>query len=134
MKTLKNAFFFTFVAIFLISCGGGNGTDTTNLADSTATEASTNSGQNTSTTGSNAPEEEDASGKITDDVVKQACNCQGSARKADKTIDYPKMGACMGNKNKIQFVAELLGATATDKQRADAERVLTKKMDSKCPK
>lgn len=118
----------------MMSCGGGSGTDTTIPTDSTATESSITPDQNSSTTNSSAKEEEDSSGKITDDVVKQACNCQESARKADKSIDFQKMGACMGNKNKIQFVAELLGAGATDKQRADAERVLTKKMDSKCPK
>lgn len=136
MKTLKNAFFFTFLAISLINCGGGSGTDVTTNPDSTNTEltsATSNTSSETNST-STTSEEEDASGKITDDIVKQACNCQESARRKDGTIDFPKMGECMGNKNKIQFVADLLGPSASEKQRADAERILTKKMDSKCPK
>jgi hypothetical protein len=39
----------------------------------------------------------------------------------------------MGGKNKIQFVQELLGTEATEKERSDAEKVLTEKMNSKCP-
>lgn len=132
MKTLKNALFLVLVTTFLMSCGGET---TENTTDSTAEPTTTENTEGT-TTETSAPVDniEDASGKITDAVVQQACDCQEGARQADGTIDFPKVGECMGGKTKIQFVADLLGADASEKDRADAERVLTEKMNVKCPR
>jgi hypothetical protein len=129
-KTLKNSLLLVLVTVFLISCGGDKGTvTTTDPTSSTPTETTA-----TDETTSNSTEAiQDASGKITAVIVKQVCDCQEGARQEDGSIDYPKVGECMGGKNKIKFIADLLGPDATDKQRADAENTLTKKMAAKCP-
>jgi len=128
-KTLKNTLFLVLVTAFLMSCGGDKETTTTDTTNSTPTETTT-----TDETPPNSTEViEDASGKITDAIVQQVCDCQEGARQEDGSIDYPKVGECMGGKNKIKFIADLLGPDATDKQRADAENSLTKKMAAKCP-
>lgn len=128
MKTMKNTLFLVLLTIFLVACGNENATTETST-DTTNTEASTTGDETPTTT---EPIIEDASGKITDAVVSQACNCVEQA-KAGGSMDVEKMRECMGGKNKIEFVADLLGSDASEKDRADAERVLTEKMKAKCP-
>lgn len=135
MKTLKSILLLALVTTFLISCGGAAETnnDTSDTLESTTgtttDEASTNK---TSSTTSPASESSGAR-QITDAVVQQACDCQENARREDQTIDFAKVGECMGGKNKIQFVADLLGPDATEKERSDAEGALADKMKAKCP-
>lgn len=117
-----------------MSCGANEGTDVEATTDSTSTEVLRTDADITTTNSNSTTSNEEAPSKITDAVVKQACDCQEGARNKDKTIDYSKVGACMGGKNKIQFVEDLLGKSATEKERADAERALTDKMDIKCPR
>ena len=129
-KTLKNALFLVLVTIFLMSCGGGAGTDTTDSTDSTATESTTGTTENTPT----APVEiEDPSGKITDAAVAQACDCLQGAKKEDGSVDVPKMRECMGGKTSVEVVDELLGPEASDKERSDAYKVFKAKVEAKCP-
>lgn len=130
MKTLKSTLLAVFVTTFLISCGNEAKEDKTTNVDDTVETTTTSEGQENAT----ATTVVDASGKITDAVVQKACDCQESARQEDGTIAFDKVGECMGGKNKIQFVADLLGADATEKERADAEKALTEKMDAKCPR
>lgn len=132
MKTLKNTFLLVLVTIFFISCG--NEATTNNSKNGEVSTETTNQTDEPTTNNSAATTVSDASGKITDAVVQKACDCQENARQEDGTIDFPKVGECMGGKNKIQYVADLLGSDATEKERADAENVLTEKMDAKCPK
>lgn len=131
MKTLKSTLLLVLATIFFMSCGNEASTNETNNGEA-STETTTQTDEpstNTATATIN-----DASGKITDAVVQKACDCQENARQEDGTIDFPKVGECMGGKNKIQYVADLLGPDATEKERADAEKALTEKMDAKCPK
>jgi len=126
MKTLKSILLLVLVTTFLISCGGTTETNenTTETNDNTTKETPSTTSTNTS----------NGASKITDAVVQKACDCQENARREDKTIDFSKVGECMGGKNKIQFVADLLGADATEKERSDAEGALSEKMKAKCPK
>lgn len=114
-----------------MSCG--NETTTNKTEEGTDTPAATTTGSET-TTPATTTTTSDATGKITDAVVQKACDCQEGARKEDGTIDFPKVGECMGGKNKIQYVADLLGSGATKKEQSDAEKALTEKMNVKCPK
>jgi len=133
MKTLKSILLLVLVTTFLISCGDAsdateNTTDTTDpTTETTSDEAPAANTATTATTSEGAS-------KITEAVVKEACDCQENARREDKTIDFSKVGECMGGKNKIQFVADLLGADASEKERSDAEGALAEKMEAKCPK
>ncbi|WMX15806.1 hypothetical protein [Aureispira sp. CCB-E] len=137
MKTLRSILLLVFVTTFFISCGGAS--DANNEATETTeptTEATTGENPTTTNTTSTTSSTSVSSGasKITDAVVQQACDCQENARREDRTIDFAKVGECMGGKNKIQFVADLLGPDATEKERADAESALAEKMEAKCPK
>lgn len=133
MKTLKSILLLVLVATFLISCGDSAETkDTTNTTEPTTETTST--GETPAATSSTTTNESSGASKITDAVVQQACDCQENARREDRTIDFAKVGECMGGKNKIQFVADLLGPDASEKERADAESALAKKMEAKCPK
>jgi hypothetical protein len=133
MKTLKSILLLVLVTTFLISCGDTSETNdtTTNTAEPT-TETTTTTGETPATTTTSISSSEGAR-QITDAVVQQACDCQEGARREDKTIDFSKVGECMGGKNKIEFVADLLGADASDKDRSDAEVALVEKMKAKCP-
>ena len=71
---------------------------------------------------------------ITDAVVQQVCDCQNNAKQDDGSIDFAQMGECMGGKNKIEFVKDLLGPDASDKARSDAEKLLTERMEAQCPR
>lgn len=133
MKILQCILFAASVLIFA-SCAGET---TNNGQDSTGTEATTTNGSE-STTGSetsttNNMEEGGAAAKITDAVIEQVCNCKEGARQEDGSVDYAKMGECMGGKTGPEFVADLLGASATDKDRSDGEKALREKMNEKCP-
>lgn len=75
----------------------------------------------------------DASGKITASVVDKACDCQSKGKLEDGSMDIPAIIDCMGGKNKIEFVQDLLGSEATEKERSDAEKALTEMMNIKCP-
>lgn len=132
MKTLKSILLLVLVTTFLISCGGASDTNE-NTTDTAEPTTETTSGE-ASTTNAAAATTSDGASKITDAVVQQACDCQENARREDKTIDFSKVGECMGGKNKIQFVADLLGADASEKERSDAEGALAEKMKAKCPK
>lgn len=131
MKTLKSILLLVLVTTFLISCGDTPETNdtTTNTAEPT-TETTTGETPATTTTSTSTSA---GASQITDAVVQQACDCQEGARREDKTIDFSKVGECMGGKNKIEFVADLLGADASDKDRSDAEVALVEKMKAKCP-
>ncbi|BDS15301.1 hypothetical protein [Aureispira anguillae] len=129
MKTLKSTLLLVLVTTFFISCGNEATTDQSNATDDATTETTTTTDEKTAAPAAVA----DASGKITDAVVQKACDCQENARQEDGTIAFAQVGECMGGKNKIQFVADLLGADATEKERADAEKALTEKMNAKCP-
>jgi hypothetical protein len=131
MKTLKSILLLVLVTTFLISCGGASETNDTTI-DGTEPTTETTTGE-TPTTDPASANTSDGASKITDAVVQQACDCQENARREDKTIDFAKVGECMGGKNKIQFVADLLGADASEKERSDAEGTLTKQMKAKCP-
>jgi hypothetical protein len=131
MKTLKSILLLVLVTTFLISCGGASDTDG-NTTDTKEPTTETTSDELPTTTPASATTSDGAS-KITDAVVKQACDCQEGARREDKTIDFSKVGECMGGKNKIQFVADLLGADASEKERSDAEGALSEKMKTQCP-
>lgn len=133
MKTLQSILLLVLVTTFLISCGGAsdNGETTT---DTTEPTTETTSGETPATTTTTTATTSDGASKITDAVVQQVCDCQENARREDKTIDFPKVKECMGGKDKIQFVKELLGADASEKERADAEVALVEKMTAKCPR
>ncbi|WP_052594451.1 hypothetical protein [Aureispira sp. CCB-QB1] len=138
MKTLRSILLLVFVTTFFISCGGASdanneATETTEPTTETTTGENPTTTTNTTSTTSSTSVSSGAS-KITDAVVQQACDCQENARREDRTIDFAKVGECMGGKNKIQFVADLLGPDATEKERADAESALAEKMEAKCPK
>ncbi|MBL4648795.1 MAG: hypothetical protein JKY03_03620 [Aureispira sp.] len=131
MKTLKSILLLVLVTTFLISCGDAsdaNENTTNTIEPTTETISGETPAENTTTTSTSA-----GAGKITDAVVQQACDCQENARREDKTIDFSKVGECMGGKNKIQFVEDLLGADASEKERSDAEGALSEKMKAKCP-
>lgn len=131
METLKSILLLVLVTTFLISCGDAS--ETTDTATDTAEPTTeTTTGETPATTTTSTSNSEGAS-QITDAVVQQACDCQEGARREDKTIDFSKVGECMGGKNKIEFVADLLGADASDKDRSDAEVALVEKMKAKCP-
>lgn len=137
MKTLRSILLLVFVTTFFISCGGASdanneATETTEPTTETTTGENPTTTNTTSTTSSTSVSS--GASKITDAVVQQACDCQENARREDRTIDFAKVGECMGGKNKIQFVADLLGPDATEKERADAESALAEKMEAKCPK
>lgn len=127
MKAFPVIIFVLAVLFFVSACSDASNVSTT--TDNDTTEESATTPQNTTT----VQAIEDASGKITDEVVQKACACQEGARQEDGTVDFPQMGECMGGKNKIQFVQDLLGADATEKERSDAEKVLTEKMNLQCP-
>lgn len=132
MKTLKSILLLVLVTTFLISCGGASDANET-TTDTPESTTETTSGEPTTTTSTTSTSTSDGASKVTDAVVQQACDCQENARREDQTIDFAKVGECMGGKNKIQFVADLLGADATEKERSDAEGALTEKMKAKCP-
>lgn len=132
MKTLKSILLLVLVTTFLISCGDAsdaNENTTNTIEPTTETTSGETPAENTTTTTSTSA----GASKITDAVVQQACDCQENARREDKTIDFSKVGECMGGKNKIQFVADLLGADASEKESSDAEGALSEKMKAKCP-
>jgi hypothetical protein len=131
MKTLKSILLLVLVTTFLISCGDTSDTNE-NTTNTTEPTTETTSGEIPTANTTSTTTSEGAS-KITDAVVQQACDCQENARREDKTIDFSKVGECMGGKNKIQFVADLLGADASEKERSDAEGALSEKMKAKCP-
>lgn len=132
MKTLKSILLLVLVTTFLISCGDASDA-TENTTGTTEPTTETTSGETPAANTATATTSDGAS-KITDAVVKQACDCQENARREDKTIDFSKVRECMGGKNKIQFVADLLGADASEKERSDAEGALSEKMKDQCPK
>lgn len=132
MKTLQSILLLVLVTTFLISCGGASDNSET-TTDTTEPTTETTSEETPATTTTTATTSDGAS-KITDAVVQQVCDCQENARREDKTIDFPKVKECMGGKDKIQFVKELLGADASEKERADAEVALVEKMTAKCPR
>ena len=133
MKTLKSILLLVLVTTFLISCGGASDTNETTDPTTETTSGETGAGETPAENAASATTSDGAS-KITDAVVKQACDCQEGARGEDNIIDFSKVGECMGGKNKIQFVADLLGANASEKERSDAEGALAEKMKAKCPK
>lgn len=132
MKTLKSILLLVLVTTFLISCGDTSETNDTTANTAEPTTETTTTGETPATTTTSTSSSKGAS-QITDAVVQQACDCQEGARREDKTIDFSKVGECMGGKNKIEFVADLLGADASDKDRSDAEVALVEKMKAKCP-
>ncbi|MCH2023402.1 MAG: hypothetical protein MK207_13080 [Saprospiraceae bacterium] len=113
------------MSLFLFSCGDNSTTTNEENSNDSITEVA--SSENTTEIF------EDASGKITADIVQKACACQESAKRDDGSMDIDLVRSCMGGKNKIEFVKDLLGPDASDKERADAEKSLTEKMKAKCP-
>ena len=125
MKILNTFFLTIIISVFLISCGDDSSTSNDKLTNDSTTEVA-NSTNSTEVI-------EDASGKITADIVQKACACQESSKREDGSMDIYLVRTCMGGKNKIEYVKELLGPSATDKECADAEKSLTEKMKAKCP-
>jgi len=128
MKMMKNTLFLVLFTLFLVACGNENASTETST-ETTNTEASA-TGEETPT--STEPTTEDTSGKITDAVVAEACNCVEQA-KAEGSMDITKMQECMGGRTSVEFVKDVLGPDASDKEYADAEKALKEKMKAKCP-
>ena len=123
----EECIFFVISVIFLIGCGDSsvNNTDVSNV------EESENFSED-ATVPDNLNSGIEDSGQITDEIVSKACDCQESARKTDGAIDFSVMASCMCG-NSSQFVNNLLGSQADDKQQINAVKVLKEKMSTKCP-
>lgn len=70
--------------------------------------------------------------KITDDIVSQVCDCQREAKSEDGVMDIEKVRSCMGAASSTEYVANLLGPSATEKERTDAQNELLKRT-ANCP-
>jgi len=132
MKILQITFFL-FSLLIIVSCGNStDNTTTENTEENTEETANTENTTDDNTTSTVENVSEGAS-KITDAVVDEACNCLNSSKGDDGSPDFAKMKECMGGRNKIEFVADLLGPDASEKERSDAENALDEKMAKKCP-
>ena len=61
------------------------------------------------------------------------CTCLKKAKDKKNALDFEKMKTCMGNKNKAEFIVDLLGVEATDDELMEAERFLDKVIREQCP-
>jgi hypothetical protein len=66
--------------------------------------------------------------KITDEVVAKVCDCKKQATDAEGNVDNDVVRSCMGAESLPAYVEQLLGPTATDKERSDAENKLDERM------
>ncbi|MDC0230812.1 hypothetical protein OAK19_02510 [Aureispira] len=123
---LLNTFFITIVlSVYFISCG--------NNTSASKSEHSNNPTTAVASSANSTGISEDATKKITAKIVEKACACKESARREDGSMDIDLVRTCMGGKNSSEYVKELLGPSATDKECADAEKSLSEKMKAKCP-
>lgn len=119
------------VTLCWYSCGAPasetpEGETTSTVQQENASETTTDEG-----TASGSKEEGGAS-KITDAIVKQVCDCKKEAKQEDGTVDVERVRACMGAASSTEYVANLLGSSATDKERSDAQNELLERTES-CP-
>lgn len=124
-------FLLVLVACCWYSCGapengGQEGETTSTVQENSASETTTEEGT-TST-----PKEEGGASKITDAIVKQVCDCKKEAKQEDGTVDIERVRTCMGAASSTEYVANLLGPSATDKERSDAQNELLERT-ANCP-
>ncbi len=133
--TRLNTFFLALVCtLFLVACGSDN--NATNNTESTDTSAEVTSDANATTEENNSSTATDTpkgAAVITDAVMESVCNCVNQSKDESGTADIAKIQECMGGKGSEQYVADLLGPGATDKEISDAQNALQDKMGEKCP-
>ena len=129
---MKSTLLLLFLMIALMSCGGGNeGSTTGETTDNGETTVVSNTteenGGEATTTTTTTP----SNSKITVDVVEKVCGCVSSSKDDSGSMDVTKMRECMGGSS-VEFIANLLGAEASDKEKSDALEELQEKT-ANCP-
>lgn len=121
-------------AFALQSCGESKTTETTNTEETTVTNTTTNTeeGASVANTTTESTTTETGTSVITDAVMDKVCSCVNSAKGDSGEADIAKIKACMGG-NSADYVAQLLGDGASEKQKADAQNELQERMKEKCP-
>ncbi|MFK7797317.1 MAG: hypothetical protein AB8E82_07660 [Aureispira sp.] len=113
------------------SCSAPEGE--TQDGETTSTVQGENASETTTDEGTtSAPKKESGASKITDAIVKQVCDCKKEAKQEDGTVDVERVRACMGAASSTEYVANLLGSSATDKERSDAQNELLERTEN-CP-
>lgn len=127
---MKKGIYFLLVLATLCwySCGTPNTEAQEGEATTTVQEnnnsTETSNGDNTTPPASTT---EGGASKITDAIVGKVCDCKKEAKKEDGRIDVERVRSCMGAASSTEYVANLLGASATDKERTDAQNELQKR-------
>lgn len=123
---MKKGIYFSLLllACCWFSCGTPNqeaqeGETTTTVQEETTANA-------TSTEATDTPTEVGNS-KITEAIVGKVCDCKKEAKKEDGTPDVEQIRACMGAASSTEYVKNLLGPSATDKELTDALNELMEK-------
>ncbi|MGH1335083.1 MAG: hypothetical protein ACRBFS_03070 [Aureispira sp.] len=126
---MKKGIYFLLVLVTL--CWYSCGTPNTEAQEGETTTTVQKDDNSTETPTTPAPEAGGAS-KITDAIVSQVCDCKKEAKKEDGTTDVERIRSCMGAASSTEYVANLLGASASDKERTDAQNELMKRT-ANCP-
>ena len=112
------------------SCGAPE--SETQEGETTSTVQEENRSETTTDEGTTSTTKEGGASKITDAIVKQVCDCKKEAKQEDGTVDVERVRACMGAASSTEYVANLLGPDATDKERSDAQNELLERTEN-CP-
>lgn len=127
---MKKGIYFLLVLLTCcwFSCGTPNqeaqeGETTTTVQEETTANATSTEANPSTTT-------ETGNSKITADVVSKVCNCKKEAKGEDGMMDIEKVRACMGAASSNEYVKNLLGPDATEKELTDALNELMEKTEN----
>lgn len=131
---MKNILLAAIISLFVLqSCGESKPTDATDPENTTVT---TNTNTETDAAVSNTTTEntttETGESVITSEVMEKVCACVNGAKGDSGEADIAKIKECMGGSS-ADYVAQLLGGSASEKQKADAQNELQERMKTQCP-
>ena len=123
--TYSKIFILLFILSFMGACGNTDTSDNSNSSDQP---------EKTENIESESEIVADDGSVITKEVLEKACGCVKNAKatSVDLSAIIQSVKSCMGG-NSQDFINELMGEDASEKEKNDALIDLKNKMEKKCP-
>lgn len=128
---MKKGIYFLLVLVTCCWYSCGTPSQEAQGGDTTTVQEGNNSTETVKKEG-NTTEPQGGASKITDAIVNKVCDCKRESKNEDGTTDVERIRSCMGASSSGEYVANLLGTSATKKEIADAQKELLART-ANCP-
>ncbi len=127
---MKKGIYFLLVLVTLCWYSCGTPSTETNEGETPTTTVQEENGTVDATTSTPTSDTNSGASKITDDIVAKVCACKKQATGEDGSMDIEAIRSCMGAPTLPDYVKQLLGSSASEKEISDAENELAARMKS----